>query len=152
MGVFSFEFDAGLLGLLGSCRALYRSVSNHPIWITGILGLSPKHVGAVLGCPSLTCAGVARHICLNAARLPDVIRKHPKFRQILRPSTRHSINKKQEAVEEWGAADIPPKLRSIQLLGTFLLGEPAYRGDADADPVTGELLALCKKIAKDDPI
>uniref|UniRef100_A0A7R9ZVK8 TROVE domain-containing protein n=2 Tax=Pyrodinium bahamense TaxID=73915 RepID=A0A7R9ZVK8_9DINO len=109
-------------------------------------------MGAVLENPRLTCAGVARHICLNAARLPDVIRRDPEFRNILRPWTRHDIAQKQALQSAPSGPEPPPKLRAMQLLGTFLLSEPAYRGDASKDPVTAELLALCQKIAKDDPV
>lgn len=151
LGVFNFKFDNGFLGLMGSCSTMYRTVSMHPVWICGVLGLKMNYVGCVLARSSLSCAGVARYICQNAARLPDVIRNDEKFRNILRPETRHKIVKKQEEVVV-STEEQPPKMRLIQLIGTFLLGEPSYRGDADKDPMTAELLALCKKVAKDDPI
>merc|ERR1719282_1801538 len=104
----------------------------HPIWITGVLGLRCAHVGCILAYPNLTCAGTANHICLNAARLPDVIRTDPNFRNILRPETRHQISGKQAMVEVH-APEVEPKFRAVQLLGTFLLGEPGYRSDAQND-------------------
>lgn len=152
LGVFSFDFDAGLAASLLSSTAMYNSIARHPMWITDIIGLPPRLVGSVLAYPSLTCSGVAKHICLNAARLPDLIRKDPEFREILRPETRHQILQKQAAHDALLGPELPVKMKAMQLLGSFLLGEPAFRGDADKDPVTAELLALATKISKEDPL
>jgi len=40
----------------------------------------------------------------------------------------------------------------VQLLGTFLLNEPSYRGDVSKDTISAELQALCLKIADEDPL
>jgi len=151
-GVFTFRFDAGLLAAASSCKALERVVMAHPMWITRVLALPAQHIGSVLAYPSLTCLGVTKYICMNAANLPDVIRNDPDFRNILRPETRHKIAKREAMAYSQPALELPAKVRVLQVISAFLLGEPSYRGDTSKDPVTAELIALLQTIAKDDPI
>jgi len=151
-GAFCFEFDGGLLELASADRAFMQAVCAHPVWITKMLRLGPGHVAAAVSHPAVSCAGIAKYVCANAKRLPDVIRRDPGFKTILNPATRHAIAKKQDVVAAPLSPEAEPKARAVQLLFSFLLSEPKYRGDTEMDLIAAELEALCKAIAKSDPI